>query len=1512
MQSDDSEIAVIGMVGRFPGARNLEAFWHNLREGKESIRFLSDRELTERGVDPALLADPNHVKAVAEIDHPDGFDAEFFGINHREAEILDPQQRIFLECAWQAMESAGYHPEGYDGAIGLFAGATTSTYLLFHLISHAGFEAQWDPLELLVANAGDSLATRVSYKLNFRRPSFTIQCACSTSLVAVHLACESLLNEECDMALAGGISINVRQRTGYRFTEGSIVSPDGHCRPFDARAQGTVFGSGVGIVVLKRLTDALADGDTIHAVVKGSAINNDGSLKVGYTAPSVEGQSEVIAEALSLAGVPAEEISYVEAHGTATNLGDPIEIQALTRAFRSYTEKTQFCAIGAVKSNIGHLDIAAGVAGLIKTILALEHREIPPSLHFNEPNPKIDFAGSPVYVNDKLREWKSDGTPRRAGVSSFGFGGTNAHLIVEEAPPVAEPSPSRPWQLLVLSAKTREALEEATSELADHLDRHPELALADVAYTLGVGRKAFSHRRVLVCRARAEAAEWLTSREPQRLLTRADTLEPRDRPVVFLFSGQGAQYVGMGRELYELESGFRATVDRSAQALEPHIGCDLREVLYPSPGEEEEARHQLEPTAITQPALFVVEYALAKLWMEWGIEPQAMIGHSIGEYVAACLAGVFSLDDALRVVAARGRLMQEMPAGSMLSIPLAEEEVRPLLGGELSLAAVNAPAQSTVSGPTPAIEELARRLAERDLDCRRPHTSHAFHSAMMEPMLERFTDEVLRVKLYPPRIPYLSNLTGSWVRDEEATDPGYWARHLRKTVRFSAGISELVREPERILLEVGPGRTLTTLARRHSEDRVALASMRHPRDAESSDLAFLLTALGRLWLAGRRIEWPRIFAGQSRRRLSLPTYPFERHSYWIEPGAPVAARPPAAGRAAEMAEWFYLPSWRLSLPPSPFRAGELADRRGRWLVFVDESGLGAELVARLRGEGQEVFAVTAGEEYARYDGHGFVIDLRRAEDYERLLGELGAVETIVHLWNVSRGRAAESFAGAQERGYYSLLSLAQALSRDENDENVRLLVVANDLHNVTGQEASCPEMATLLGPCMVLPQESPGITCQVVDLVVPEADPTRPLEKLLAEIRTQSADPFVAYRGSQRWVQHFEKVRLTGECEPRRRLRQREVILITGALGEVGLQLAEILAREAQARLVLVDRTALPERSQWDSLRDTDGDGIGRTIRRLQALEEAGSELLVVAADVADEAAMRSAIVRAEERFGKLHGVIHAAGALGDDFVFRPLAELDRAQSEERFRVTAQGLYVLERVLAEREPDFVLVFSSTASVLGGLGLAACAASDRFMDAFVVARNASGNGPDWIVSSWDRWPGVREADAGPIRVSTDEFAMSVDERREAFLRVLQQAPEGRIVVSTGDLSARLRLWIEQAAAPSERRGALHERPDLETEYVAPRNEIEEQIAAIWQDLLGVRNVGVYDNFFDLGGHSLLATQLVSRFRKAFQVKLPIDALFENETVSSQAAGIETLRWATRSVEAPEGEREEGEI
>ncbi|HYG62915.1 MAG TPA: type I polyketide synthase, partial [Thermoanaerobaculia bacterium] len=746
-QYDGSEIAIIGMACRFPGASTPEAFWRNLVAGVESLTTLSEEELLAAGVPREALRDPRYVPRAGFAEGIEYFDPAFFGYTPLEAKIMDPQHRLFLECAWEAFEHAGYNPEGNRDRVGVFTGAKTNTYL-FSLFSNRELFRTLDSFQLALGNDLAAMATRISYKFNLKGPSYGLHTACSTSLVAVHLACQSLLLGECRMALAGGSAVNIPYRTGYLYQKGGILSPDGSCRTFDEKAQGSNFSNGSGAVLLKRLEDALADGDHVHAIIRGTASNNDGSAKASFTAPGVEGQADLLIDALACAGVDADTISYIEAHGTGTDLGDTIEMLALTEAFRASTPRRGFCAIGSVKTNVGHLEVAAGVAGLIKTALALEHRQIPPSLHYEKPNPRIDFESSPFYVATQLTGWQSDG-PRRAGVSSFGIGSTNAHVIMEEPPPAVPVTPSRPWQLLLLSARSEPALNTMTANLARRLESLTDTDLPDAAYTLQTGRKDFGWRRAVLCRGTADAVAALSGADPERVLTHLR--EPADLPVAFLFPGLGDHHAEMGLGLYRTERVFREELDRCAELLRPHLGVDLREVLYPrgtdageagtgkldlrrmlGRGEKETGPRRIDETWLAHPALFAVEYALARLWMSWGIVPQSLVGYSLGEYVAACLAGVLELPCALALVARRARLIQDLEPGAMLAVSLPEAELMPHLESHgLSLAAVNGPAICVAAGPVTAVDTLERDLGALGVACRRLPTHHAFHSSMM-------------------------------------------------------------------------------------------------------------------------------------------------------------------------------------------------------------------------------------------------------------------------------------------------------------------------------------------------------------------------------------------------------------------------------------------------------------------------------------------------------------------------------------------------------------------------------------------------------------------------------------------------------------------------------------------------------------------------------------------------------------------------------------------------------------
>lgn len=1486
------------MSGRFPGAKNIEDFWQNLCDGVESIHVYSPEELAEAGVDPAVHHHRNYVNVGSILEDIDLFDASFFGLSPREAESMDPQQRLFMECAWHALEDAGYDPDQYKGNIGVFAGSAMSTYFQ-QLLKNPEFVARMGFLQVLVGNDKDYLTTHASYKLNLRGPSISIQSTCATSLVAICMACQNLLSRQSDMALAGGVCVRVPHKTGYYHEPGGIFSPDGHCRVFDAKAQGMIFGNGVGLVVLKRLADALADGDCIHAIVKAAALNNDGSSKASYAAPGLAGQAAVIKRAYAEAGIQPATIGYIEAHGTGTVMGDPVEIAGLTQAFCASTQKKGYCAIGSVKTNFGHLDHAAGIAGFFKTVLSLKHKMLPPSLHFETPNPAIDFAQTPFYVNSRLSEWKQQPWPRRAGVSAFGIGGTNAHVVLEEAPPCSILPNSHSSYLLVLSARTKTALDTATENLAKHLRQHPGQNLADIAYTYQVGRRAFAYRRMLVCQAMDDALAALEGLEPKRVTTERNGT--RNRPVIFMFSGQGSQYPNMGADLYRAEPVFREQVDRCSELLSPILGLDLRHAIYPHAGQTGTA-DMLRQTRITQPALFVVEFALASLWMDWGVQPHTMIGHSVGEFVAACLAGVFSVEDALKLVAERGRLMQSLPSGSMLAVPLPEAEVLPLLQGKVCLAAVNDRSMCVVAGHTDRIEQLVAQLGADGIECRHLHTSHAFHSAMMDPIIEPFAEVVRKIDLKPPKLHFVSSVTGTWITQDQATNPDYWARHVREPVRFADGLDTVFDEEGCILLEVGPGMALSTFARRHpkkSTEQRVFSSLRHPQESQK-DTDFILNTLGRLWLLFVQIDWSQFHRHERHFRMSLPTYPFERQRYWVEPANEAASvRARSSIKKPDITDWFYAPSWKRGFA-CELEDSLLGQQRLCWLIFEDACGVGANLVHRLEQKEQTVLTVKPGTEFARIGVHLYSLDPQRPEHYDTLLADIVAQgqipDKIVHMWSITgkelRLPEIELFQVCQELGFYSLLWLTQALAKNRVMTPVDIGVVSNGMHLVNGDEQICPAKATILGACKSIPQEYLNLRCKSIDIAISPRAQRRNAglsDHLIGELVGRSRDAVVAYRGGQRWLQSFEPAQLKGSVECPRLLREQGVYLITGGLGNIGLALAEELARTARARLVLTGRSEFPAPESWEQWLESHpaDDRVSGRIRRLQAIEKLGAQILVCDADVSDEAEMRHLVERIYAHFGDLNGVIYGAGTLVAESFFG-IDQATRHLCDLHFQPKVKGLLVLEKALYGKPLDFWFLLSSLSAILAGLGFTAYSAANNFQDALAFARS-SHRGTPWISVNWDAWE---------LQENWALAAMLPTEGTETFRRILSQASLRQVAVSISDLPARIDLWINPEMA-DETQGAdesatLHERPELENEYVAPRTEMEQKLAKIWQDTLGVAQVGMHDNFFsELGGHSLLAMLVVARVRSQFCVDLASKRFMEAPTVAELAVVLDTL-------------------
>lgn len=1490
-QVPEGAVAVVGLDCRVPGARDHHEFWQMLLDAAVGIEDIPPERLREVGVPAELIADERYVRRAAVAADADLFDASFFYLSTRDAERMDPQMRLLLQSCWSALEHSGHDSEQYPGRIGVFAGSLASTYLLNNVLtSPAGFNGSIprmrQDLATLMGNDPNYLATRVSYHLNLTGPAISVQTACSTSLVAVHLATQSLLAQECDVALAGGVALRFPQEAGYLYEPDGISSATGTVRPFDDGADGTVFGNGVGVVVLKRLTDALTEGDTVWGIIRGSAVGNDGADRAGYTAPGVSGQAAVLAEALAVADLPSAAISYLEAHGTGTRLGDPIELAAISQAYQPFA--VSGLTIGSVKGNVGHLSTAAGVVGLIKCLLMLRHRTLVPTPNFTRWNPRCETAGGAFLMGVRTQAWHAGTGPLRCAVTSTGMGGTTAHVVLEEAPEVAgqarEPGPV---VVLPVSAKSPAALEAARLRLADALDDGgaEQLSLEDTGYTLATGRRTFNYRAVVTAPDRAAAVDALRTGDPR--LVRHESGQPADRPVVLLFPGQGAQYPAMGQGWYQHLPAFRDALDECARQLRPHLGLDLLDALYPGLRRYQGEPHDLNDTRLTQPALFAVEYALARQWMAWGVRPAALAGHSVGEYVAATLAGVFDLTDVLKVVAERGRLMGELPRGVMASVMLAPDELAGYLADAdepVELAAVNEPTVCTVSGSRPAVEALTRRLTAAGVAHRKVATSHAFHSAMMDPAVGPFTDVLCSVPLHRPRIPVLSNLTGGWLKDEEASDPSYWGGQLRGTVRFADDLATVLATGDYVFLEVGPGQTLASFTRRHPDRETGVpvvASAARGRDADA-DLTAVHAALGQLWACGLPMDWAGYYAGRRCRRVPLPTYPFEGVRYWIDPGT----RPgsvtgaPALGKAP-LDEWLTVPVWRQAIGNTPAPAGQITESV---LLFADSSGVAERL--EQHAFGGQVLRVEAGQEYRR-DGHDhWTVRADSEEDHARLVGDLVAEgrlpRRIAHLWSTAplparRGR--DRFEEAQRRGLYSVIALIKALTVHGVADHLRLdLVSAGAYAPGSGEPEPAAELVTLAVAAKVVRQEHGNLTARHFDL---PAEPDDHSLRLLSEELMRSRRPEVAtaLRGGTRWITDLEPVRADWSDSGQDRLREHGVYLITGGLGEIGSTIAGWLHRKCGARLALLTHEALPPRESWDALltgldsTTGEADDAARRISRLRALQANGAEPLLVHADVSDPEALGAAVARVRGHFGALHGVVHAAGHPSEKWD-RAITAASVEQCRWHFVPKAYGQMALEEALTDCDVDFVLLLSSLAGVLGGLRLLGYGAANHYMDAAAERANRRLDRTVWISAAWDVWQHHQDEKRAKSAIgrNMDDKAIQPAEGLEVIRRMLTLRDASHVAVSTWDVAHRLDRWVRRQQAERDSAEAAAD--------VGTGDGVADQVLVLVREALGSAELPPDGDIFEHGGDSLLIVRLLSDVRARFAAEVALaDVLSE---------------------------------
>ncbi len=1500
-----SDIAIIGFSGAFSGSSDIDEYWEKIISGEDCITRLDLESCRNRGISEDIISNPDYIPARGEISQTDKFDPYFFGFSPMDAKFLDPQIRLFVMHCWKALEQSGYIRERNRLSIGLFTGAGANSYLHDNLLRNSDITANYSLWDMMSYGDRKYIASRTAYLLGLKGPVFCLNTACSTSLVSITEACYRLADNRCDLAIAGGCTLHTPESFGYIYSQGTILSPDGRCRAFDKDAAGIVDGSGVGSLVLKRFTDAERDKDNIIAVIKGYSINNDGSRKVGFTAPSVTGQKECIIEAQHMAGITSERIGYIECHGTGTELGDPIELESLKKVFSENSTgitRSDKCYLGSVKANIGHTDTAAGIAGVIKVCRMLQNKLIPPQINYSSPNPKLELESSPFEISKNIIDWKaSDNSPLMAGISSFGIGGTNAHIILQEAPQTKKEKPNKAEDirinLLCMSAKTEKALNNYKKKLLEYLSSKPDLNISDAAYTLRTAREKFDKRKtVAVCGNDFENS----------IVSSATAHSDKGSNTAFMFPGQGSQYLYMMHDLYKASGVFKDVLDECAEFLIRDGFCDIRKILYPEAGKQKEAEALLNNTLYTQPILFSVELALASLWISLGIKPSIMIGHSLGEYTAACIAGIFSTENALKIIKKRAELISSLEEGNMLAVGINSCCAEKYTESHISLAAVNAPKLCVFAGQKDNINTLYTRFAEDNIFCKKINTSHAFHSFMMDQILDEFREFISNIKLNKPSIPFISNISGNQITGEEAVSPDYWTDHIRKTVNFYKGADKLINEDKYILLEVGPGRTLSTLINMNESaaDKTIIQSL--PEKDKNSTLMFY-SAVGNMWCLGVEADFEKLDNQQDKFIIPLPTYEFDLKSYWIKPDTDKQNNIQNQKRNSTN-KWFYAPAWK----KKQIVANSHTEKKVKnYLVFTDNTGISEKLLSKLHSK--NIFTVKFEKSFTYNNATKlFTVRSGSKEDFLKIFKSLKQyniiLNQIIYLptlnkYDQDQEKEDQSILYYMTLCFYNLLYILQGITEVFGNININFTAVSSNIFSVLNTEKIIPYKSIISGIIKCIPIEFSEIQCKIIDIDTTNNSIDLNINSILKEFEIPNiSSSIIAYRGRSRWFETYEPVELEESPDINNTsFKHGGVYLITGGLSGIGYETAKFLASTYNAVLILTGRTKLPQKDLWNSPDVLTDKHILERIERIKKLEELGAECCIISADISLEKSVKELYEKSITKYKHIDGVIHCAGIPAGQAMFLKQPE----DCEPVFAAKVYGTPLLYKYFAGTKPDFFIVCSSMTAITGGYGQSDYAAANSFIDAFANCIKNKNPEENIISINWSLWKetgmGINTLLPNNMQKEQNErlkTAITNSEGIEAFNKIADTKGIPQILVSPFNIESKNNTETDKKENSNieisdQTDDNFFERPDIDSEYDPPQDHEEKILVRIWENVLGIKGIGINDNFFKLGGHSLNVTQVISRLNKEFNTSCSLTVIFENNTVKELAEYIKLI-------------------